>query len=124
MLVIFTAELIVQFPRPWLLNVTLSFVPGTLKPPAPPETFDQLAGLFQLDDELAIQKRFAAEALKDWVRASPITNKGKTNFMNIEFGRGGILANVKKYIICQHHQCEEQDSKGWAIIPEVPHGTK
>ena len=55
----------VQLPRLTLLNVTASPATGTLKPPAPPETFDQLAVLFQLDGAAETQKRLAACVWKD-----------------------------------------------------------
>jgi hypothetical protein len=59
-------------PTRALVNVTLSPAPGTLKPPAPPETFDQLAVLFQLEATEETQKRFAAVALNDSNTTDPV----------------------------------------------------
>jgi hypothetical protein len=55
-----TVTSIVQLPRLTLLKLTASPATGTLNPPAPPETFDQLAVLFQLDGVADTQKRLAA----------------------------------------------------------------
>ncbi len=58
-----TGTSIAQFHRcAALLNVTASAAPGTLAPPAPPETVDQLAVLFQFEGAAATQKRLAAAA--------------------------------------------------------------
>ena len=54
----------VQFPFRVLSKVTASAIPGTLNPPAPPETFDQLAALFQLEGPAETQKRAAAELME------------------------------------------------------------
>ncbi len=56
---IVTGTSMVQFPFRAALKVTTSVAPGTEKPPAPPETFDQLAGLFQLEAEDPTQNRWA-----------------------------------------------------------------
>jgi hypothetical protein len=79
-----TGMSIVQLPNPRLLNVTRSATPGTLKPPAPPETFDQLAILLQLEGAAALQKRFAADELKDKLRQAIISSEQSPIF--IEFG--------------------------------------
>jgi hypothetical protein len=75
-----TAASIVQLPAPLLSNVTTSAAPGTLAPGAPPETFDQLATLFQLDAAAAIQKRLAALAEK-----AELINNTRNIFADTDF---------------------------------------
>jgi hypothetical protein len=53
--------------------MTSSADPGTLKPPVPPDTFDQLAVLFQLDVRAATQKRAAKEIFEKLI--NKIANK-------------------------------------------------
>ncbi len=66
------------------LNMRLSATPGTLKPPAPPETFDQLAALFQFDAAFAIQYRAAIEVFDKLINRSK--NKLSLPFlMNMDY---------------------------------------
>jgi hypothetical protein len=67
------------------LKIAASPKPGTLKPPGPPETFDQLAGLLQLDGIADTQKRLAAEALKEWNRNNAEMNRVITGFIYWKF---------------------------------------
>jgi hypothetical protein len=55
--VVFISKL--QVPVPLLLKYTTSDDPGTDAPPAPPDVADQLAVLFQLEDDDEIQNLFA-----------------------------------------------------------------
>jgi len=52
-----------QFPKPPPSKVTASKAPGTLNPPAPPDTFDQFAVLFQFPEAVALQNLLAAFVL-------------------------------------------------------------
>ncbi len=71
----------VQFPFPLLLKKATSEEPGTEAPPAPPEEVDQLAVLFQLAVDEAIQYLEAAwscietEYIKQIVNIHRITDR-------------------------------------------------
>ena len=75
----------VQFPTRTLLKITASASPGTVNPPAPPETLDQLAGLFQLDAIADTQNRLAAETLSERHKNSAEMQRVRTNFMGTMF---------------------------------------
>jgi hypothetical protein len=81
---ILTGISIVQLPTNALSNVTLSPAVGVLKPPGPPDLFDQLAVLFQFEAAEEIQNRFAAWMVSAGNNANPSNSSGKANFMNIE----------------------------------------
>ena len=62
----------VQVPVPFASKYTISENPGTDAPLAPPDVVDQLAVLFQLDAEVAIQYRSAARVNNDSIVSNTV----------------------------------------------------
>jgi hypothetical protein len=81
-LLIDTGISIEQLPKPPLSKLTSSPTPGTEAPLAPPETADQLAILFQLEETAATQNR-AAKELFEKLRHRNRTKQRLAIFMNI-----------------------------------------
>jgi hypothetical protein len=70
----------VQVPVPFASKYTISENPGTEAPLAPPDVVDQLAVLFQLDTEEAIQYRSAARANNDTIVSNTV-KLSRNNFI-------------------------------------------
>lgn len=68
-----------QVPKPLALKTATSVAPGTDAPPGPPEEVDQLAVLFQFDDDEAIQNRFWPKMLPERM-VRKLTNSTRAYF--------------------------------------------